>query len=393
MLQISVVCYKELFLQDWCLTETAISFSLCNSSNRAYGSISVLTPDILTRLLWVTTQQGKEKYQYLCDRKREMWTLRNWLLPIDYCQKFKLFLRKTTVLALEIFVSRWIISVASWLCVSTWLDNHWGKQMSPGHVGGRDATDSDALQTVCRVALLLTRRHTHTDTSSLPSPVFPCVLFPKQHWGFSKNPRVLRVIKLGPCRCQQNAASWHPSSFCSQQADEVSFFLKLKLSPSWPPLDLLPAAAAEHSTEPLEPFQKSCDSATRQISRGQGRGEGRGRALRGCLAAKSTLEISVGSSKAFPNIKNAKKKKKFWSMAYCPWSKQKNPSQSEITEICFIVRLKFSMFWQLGLMLLAGLFASPKIFISELPGFCPFKLNSNDEGEGAGEIWSMSSLP
>lgn len=139
MLQISVVCYKVLFLQDWCLTETAISFSLRNSSSRAYGSISVLTPDILTRLLWVTTEQGKEKYQYLCDRKREMWTLRNWLLPIDYCQKFKLCLHKTTVLALEIFVSRWIITVASWLCVSTWLDNHWGKQMSPGHVGGRDA--------------------------------------------------------------------------------------------------------------------------------------------------------------------------------------------------------------------------------------------------------------
>lgn len=183
--------------------------------------------------------------------------------------------------------------------------------MSPGHVGGRDATDSDALQTVCRVALLLTRRHTHTDASSLLSPVLPCVLFPKQHRGFSKNPWVLRVIKLGPCRCQQNAAPWHPSSFCSQQADEVSFLLKLKRSPSWPPLDLLPPTAAEHSTEPLEPLQKSCDSAMRQISRGQGRGEGRGRALRGCLAAKSTLEISVGSSKAFPNIKNAKKKKKF----------------------------------------------------------------------------------
>lgn len=81
-------------------------------------------------------------------------------------------------------------------------------------------------------------------------------------------------------------------------------------------------------------------------------------------------------------------------MTYCPWSKQKNPSQLEITEICFIVKLKFSVFWQLGLMLLAGLFASLKIFISKLPGFCPFKLNSNDEREGAGEILStiFSSL-
>lgn len=135
------------------------------------------------------------------------------------------------------------------------------------------------------------------------------------------------------------------------------------------------------------------DSTMRQISRGGGRGERRGIAFGDCLAVKSTLEISVGSLKAFPNIKNAKKKKKFWSMAYCPWSKQKNPSQSEITEICLIVKLKFSMFWQLGLMLLAGLFASLEIFISDLPGFCPFKLNSNDEGEGAGEILSMSSLP
>lgn len=78
-------------------------------------------------------------------------------------------------------------------------------------------------------------------------------------------------------------------------------------------------------------------------------------------------------------------------MAYCPWSKQKNPSQSEITEICFIVKQKFPMFWQLRLVLLAGLSASLKIFISELPGFCPFKLNSNDEGEGAGEMLSTSS--
>lgn len=44
-------------------------------------------------------------------------------------------------------------------------------------------------------------------------------------------------------------------------------------------------------------------------------------------------------------------------------------------------------------MLLAGLFASLKIFITELPGFCPFKLSSNDEGEGAREILSMSFLP
>jgi len=49
----------------------------------------------------------------------------------------------------------------------------------------------------------------------------------------------------------------------------------------------------------------------RQISRGRGRGERRGIAFGDCLAAKSTLEISVGSLKAFPNIKNVRKKKKF----------------------------------------------------------------------------------
>lgn len=188
-----------------------------------------------------------------------------------------------------------------------------------------------------------------------------------------------------------------------QLVDKLNFLLKLKHSPSSLPRDLLPLKAAECSTEPLKRVLEKSTADTWEIlwqhceadkqRRGERRGEKKGIAFGDCLAAKSALEISVGSLKAFPNIKNVKKKKKFWSMTYCPWSKQKNPSQSEITEICFIVMLKFSMFWQLGLMLLAGLFASLKIFITELPGFCPFKLSSNDEGEGAREILSMSFLP
>lgn len=70
MPQISVVCYNVLFLQYWCLSETAISFSLCSSSNRACWSISALTLDILTHLLCVTIEKSKEKYQYLCDQKK-----------------------------------------------------------------------------------------------------------------------------------------------------------------------------------------------------------------------------------------------------------------------------------------------------------------------------------
>lgn len=117
-----------------------------------------------------------------------------------------------------------------------------------------------------------------------------------------------------------------------QLADKLNFLLKLKHTPSSLPQDLLPLKAAECSTESLERVLEKSTADTWEIlwqhceADKQRRGETRekGIAFGDCLAAKSVLEISVGSLKAFPNIKNVNKKKKFWSMTYCPWSKQKN---------------------------------------------------------------------